>query len=232
MNKKAFLVGALAAGAWFWYKTRINYIDYGVVTNDGVDEDSESLTDSAGGYVKASLNQLTGISIGDGVNDNLLTSIAGINYLKGWENPAKKGRNSAGLWFEHDDGAGIPTIGYGHKILPLENFDNGLNDAEIESLFVDDLSQHAQCIYDFVKVPLTQNQFDALVSFVYNVGKGAFKKSTLLKRLNAGLYSEAADQFMRWVYAGGVVMSGLYNRRYSDMQVFRNGVYKQYYIAK
>ncbi|KQD16250.1 lysozyme [Acinetobacter baumannii] len=69
-------------------------------------------------------------------------------------------------------------------------------------------------------MPLTQNQFDALVSLAYNIGSGAFKGSTLLKLLNKGDYKGAADQFLVWNKAGGKVMKGLVRRREAERALF------------
>ena len=71
-----------------------------------------------------------------------------------------------------------------------------------------------------VKVPLNQNQFDALVSFEYNVGYGAFKNSTMLKFINVSHFPLASGQFDRWVYAGGKVLQGLVNRRKAEKDLF------------
>ncbi|EBR2768987.1 lysozyme [Salmonella enterica] len=71
-----------------------------------------------------------------------------------------------------------------------------------------------------VRVKLTQGQFDALVSFAYNVGSRALSTSTLLKKLNAGDIKGAADEFLRWNKAGGKVMLGLTNRRKAERDVF------------
>ena len=75
-----------------------------------------------------------------------------------------------------------------------------------------------------VTVPLTQPQFDALVSFVFNVGAGAFRKSTLLKKLNAGDYAEATAEFPRWVKGGGKTLPGLVVRRAAEMLLFGSEV--------
>ncbi|ECH8732856.1 lysozyme [Salmonella enterica subsp. enterica] len=75
-------------------------------------------------------------------------------------------------------------------------------------------------VLKFVRVKLTQGQFDALVSFVYNVGSRALSTSTLLKKLNAGDIKGAADEFLRWNKAGGKVMLGLTNRRKAERDVF------------
>ncbi|WP_312069487.1 lysozyme, partial [Acinetobacter sp.] len=75
-------------------------------------------------------------------------------------------------------------------------------------------------VNNLVKVPLSQNQFDALVSLTYNIGSTAFKNSTLLKKLNAKDYAGAADQFLRWNKGGGKVLKGLVRRREAERALF------------
>jgi lysozyme len=79
--------------------------------------------------------------------------------------------------------AGYWTIGFGHRILSTESFIS-ITEAEAEQLLIKDVGIAENCINNLVKVPITQNQFDALVSFVYNVGCEAFKNSTMLRLLN------------------------------------------------
>lgn len=95
------------------------------------------------------------------------------------------------------DTKGIPTIGIGHT---GPDVFMGLvwSDAQIDWAFSNDV-EWAEEEVDKVITPLTKNQYDALVSFVFNIGATAFRKSTLLKLLNQGLYEEAAKQFDRWV---------------------------------
>jgi lysozyme len=83
-----------------------------------------------------------------------------------------------------------------------------------------DLKIFERAVNGAVKVPLTQNQFDALVSLSYNIGVGAFKKSTLLKKLNSGDYKGAANQFDVWVNAGGKRLAGLVRRRAIEKKLF------------
>lgn len=114
--------------------------------------------------------------------------------------------------------AGIWTIGYGHT--------KGVKDGQIitqeqaEEFLREDLRIFEQTVESCVKVPLSQNQFDALVSFCYNCGSGALKTSTLLRLLNEGNYSSAADQFLRWNKAGGKVLAGLTRRREEERVMF------------
>lgn len=115
--------------------------------------------------------------------------------------------------------AGIWTIGYGHT--------KGVKDGMIitqeqaEEFLREDLRIFEQTVESCVKVPLSQNQFDALVSFCYNCGSGALRTSTLLRLLNEGNYSSAADQFLRWNKAGGKVLVGLTRRREEEREMFK-----------
>ena len=83
-----------------------------------------------------------------------------------------------------------------------------------------DMIEFEKTVNDSVKVPLSQNQFDALVSLAYNIGSGAFKNSTLLKKLNAKDYAGAADQFLVWNKGGGKVLKGLVRRRDAERALF------------
>jgi len=115
--------------------------------------------------------------------------------------------------------AGKPTIGYGHLILKGEQFGE-ITEAEAEILLQKDLAGIENEVNSQVKVPLTQNQFDALISFTYNVGPGNLSRSTLLRKLNTGEYEEASKQFKRWVYGGGVILPGLVTRREEEKDLF------------
>jgi len=118
--------------------------------------------------------------------------------------------------------AGIWTIGWGHTGTDVYK---GLviTLAEAEDLLERDLRTSEGYVNSLVKVKLTQNQFDALVSFIYNVGGGAFKGSTLLRLLNAGDYKGAADQLLRWDKAKGKVLAGLTKRRQKERELFLRG---------
>ncbi|WP_319422750.1 lysozyme [Pleurocapsa sp. FMAR1] len=91
---------------------------------------------------------------------------------------------------------------------------------EAERLLKEDLSIFEKAVTRFVTVPLNQNQFDALVSFTFNVGVGAFSKSTLLKLLNYKDYQKAANEFSRWTRGGGRILPGLINRRKDEHELF------------
>ena len=120
--------------------------------------------------------------------------------------------------------AGVPTIGYGTTVYP-----NGikvkLSDQKITQQLAETFLQHhvnviEKNVLSLVKVALKQNQFDALVSFSYNVGVGAFGDSTLLKLLNAGDIDGASKQFDRWNKTGGKVSNGLTRRRNAEKALF------------
>ncbi len=87
--------------------------------------------------------------------------------------------------------------------------------------FASDLMKFEQAVSLLVKVPLTQYQFDALVSFAYNLGIGSLKSSTLLKMLNEGYYSNAGLQILRWTKNDGVEMAGLVRRRKAELKMFK-----------
>lgn len=114
--------------------------------------------------------------------------------------------------------AGILTIGYGHTHNVKEGDTCTPEQAGVwlkEDCLVAELTIRAN-----VKVPLSQNQFDALVSFIFNLGSGNFVGSTLLKKLNAGDYAGAAAEFDRWVNAGGRELPGLVERRAVEKALF------------
>lgn len=122
------------------------------------------------------------------------------------------------------DSAGLPTIGYGHLIRPHENIPERITQAYATVLLRQDLNVAEACVNRLVRVELTQQQYDALVSFTFNLGCGALSKSTLLKRLNAGDHHAAAREFLKWVYAGGRKVEGLMNRRVAERAMFSSGV--------
>lgn len=152
--------------------------------------------------------------IGVGVMLFMRISKTGIDRLKQHEAlRLEPYRDQAGHW----------TIGYGHKLKPDEWWDR-ITEQKAEDLLRADLAEAEQAIADLVDVPLTQGQYDALVSFVFNVGVSAFRDSTLLRKLNTGDHAGAAAEFPRWKYVtqGGekVVSEGLLSRREREQQLF------------
>jgi len=114
--------------------------------------------------------------------------------------------------------AGVWTIGYGHIRTVREGMK--ITEADAEYLLKSDLEISEKIVSRLVEVPLTDNQFSALVSFVFNVGGGNFERSTLLKLLNRGWYEQVPAQFMRWNKAGGSVVTGLTRRRTAEAQLW------------
>ena len=114
--------------------------------------------------------------------------------------------------------AGVWTIGWGHTRTAKEG--QVITIEQAEKLLIADLRDFESTVNAFVKVDLTQNQFDALVSFAFNVGSGAFRGSTLLKKLNSGDYQGASEEFPRWNKADGRVSIGLQKRREKERQLF------------
>lgn len=118
--------------------------------------------------------------------------------------------------------AGKPTIGYGHVVKDGESFTT-LTEKEATQLLKSDCAIAENCVNKLVKVPLNQNQFDALVSFAFNVGCNAFFTSSLLKMLNKSDFIGAAEQFGRWIHANGVALPGLVTRRRKEKELFLGG---------
>lgn len=121
--------------------------------------------------------------------------------------------------------AGVPTIGYGST-----RYENGtkvsMSDAPItqdraNAIMLATLqSEYAPAVDRYVKVPLTQGQYDALVDFAYNAGAQNLRNSTLLRKLNTGDYPGAAAEFDKWVYGGGKELPGLVKRRALERALF------------
>ena len=123
----------------------------------------------------------------------------------------------------YDDGVGVWTIGFGTIKYPDGNRVKKGDACTLEQAkeyMRHDLIEFEHTVNSSVKVPLNQNQFDALVSLAYNIGSNAFKSSTLVKKLNTGDYQGAADQFNVWINAGGKRMQGLVNRRDREKLLF------------
>ena len=118
----------------------------------------------------------------------------------------------------YQDSVGVWTIGYGHT----KGVYNGMTitQEETEQMLLTELEEYEGYIENMVTVPLTQNQFDALVVWIYNLGPTNFKNSTLLKELNAGNYNAAGQEITRWNKAGGKVLAGLVKRREAEAELF------------
>ena len=120
--------------------------------------------------------------------------------------------------------AGVPTIGYGATYYPdgrrVTMQDRPVTVAQATDMLRSMLASYEAGVSRYVQVPLTQGQFDALVSFAYNLGLSALKGSTLLRLVNARDYAGAAAQFVRWNRAGGKVLPGLTRRREAERVMF------------
>lgn len=142
---------------------------------------------------------------------NLKISQEGISLIKKFEGCELTAYQcSAGVW----------TIGYGHTKGIEEGME--ITQQEAEDMLVEELHEYENYINDNVTAPLSQNQFDAMVSWVYNLGPANLKSSTLLKVLNAGKYDEVPFQMKRWNKAGGVTLEGLIRRREAESLLFQN----------
>lgn len=136
----------------------------------------------------------------------------GIEHIKRWEGLRTNAyKCPANVW----------TIGYGHTKTAKPGM--MISHLEAEELLRKDLKRFEDAVRRLVRVPLNQGQFDALVSFAFNVGTEAFRRSTLLRLLNEGKYNTAALQFHRWVYAGGKKLPGLIRRRNDEHGLFTEG---------
>lgn len=150
------------------------------------------------------------------------TSLSGEALIKKWEGFFSR---------RYLDPVGVPTIGYG----TIQNKKLGIyitrgmtvTKDEATQLMRKELRWAEKFVLKKIKVPLKQHQFDAIMSFVYNLGVGNFSRSTLLKKLNRGDYEGAAEQFSRWVWATDrrmkrrVKLRGLVNRRRDEAKMFR-----------
>jgi lysozyme len=152
----------------------------------------------------------------------------GLELLKQWEGFELK---------VYKDSAGLLTIGVGHLLTKSElssgkivingqtvKYANGLTDQQALDLLSQDVQPAETTVNSNVKVLLNQDQFDALVSFTFNVGGGAFKGSTLLKLLNQKQYTEVPTQLLRWTRAGGKVVQGLLNRRQNEIKLWNGQI--------
>lgn len=118
----------------------------------------------------------------------------------------------------YQDSVGIWTVGYGH-IAGVKEGDICTQE-EADEWLRTDVGTAERCVNNSVRVTLSQGQFDALVSFVFNLGCAALRNSTLLRKLNDGDDDGAAQQFMHWNHAGGQVVAGLTRRRQAEMELF------------
>ncbi len=115
--------------------------------------------------------------------------------------------------------AGYPTIGYGHVVKPQEReqFAGGIAPEQAETLLRQDVQTAERAVLRLITVPLTDGQFDALVSFTFNLGAGALQRSTLRRKVNRGNHAAVPAEFRKWVWAGGKKLDGLVKRREAEI---------------
>jgi lysozyme len=118
---------------------------------------------------------------------------------------------------------GTLTIGYGHT--KGVYIGQKINEAQATNFLLEDLYTAQKAVFDAVKVPITQNMLDALVSFAFNVGSDAFKGSTLLKKVNLKDFTAAALEFPKWIYSKKQVVSGLVKRRANEKALFEKAMF-------
>ena len=151
--------------------------------------------------------------------DTLERTGLGANKMKISEEGISLIKHFEGCGLEaYQDSIGIWTIGFG-TIKGVKEGDK-INQDEAEHLLQEEMPEYEGYINDMVKVPLEQNQFDALCSWVFNLGPKNLQESTLLKLLNAGDYHTTPEQIKRWNKAGGVILGGLVKRREAEANLF------------
>lgn len=138
------------------------------------------------------------------------TSEQGINLIKNFE----------GLKTEiYVCPSGYKTIGYGHVVRGM-NHKATIDLLEAENFLLEDIEKAEEAVFRNVNVELEQGQFDALVSFTFNLGSAALQRSTLRQKINRCEYDLVPKEFRRWIYAGGMIMSGLVRRREAEVELF------------
>lgn len=158
----------------------------------------------------------------------------GINMLKRFEGCVKIGDKHV----VYDDKTGKPvnsdeklpkgaTIGYGHLIKSGEDFKNGITERQATEILRLDILTAERAVKDNITVPLSQNQYDALVSLAYNIGAKNFADSTVVKYVNDSNYHDAKYRTLEsawkaWNKSGGMKMTGLSNRRHQEFKLFNN----------
>jgi GH24 family phage-related lysozyme (muramidase) len=131
----------------------------------------------------------------------------------------------------YQDSVGVWTIGYGHTSMagpPSVGPNMSITAAEAEKILKQDLGVFEKAVSDATTRTPTSDQFSAMVSFTFNVGASAFRESTLLRKHNGGDISGAANEFLRWVFAGGQKLPGLERRRKAERALYLSQDYHQF----
>jgi lysozyme len=121
--------------------------------------------------------------------------------------------------------AGYPTVGYGHVVLAHEQaqFAGGIMESDATELLRKDVGIAERAVLRLISVPLTNGQFDALVSFTFNLGAGALQRSTLRRKANRGEHEGVPAELMKWVWAAGKRLPGLVRRRRAEASAYSSG---------
>ncbi len=122
----------------------------------------------------------------------------------------------------YKDVAGFPTIGYGHLVSPHEfsSFQQAITKNKAEELLSQDIRISEIAVSRLIKSSINQNQFDALVSFTFNLGEAALQRSTLRQKVNRSEHEQVPTEFLRWIYAGNRKVSGLIRRRQAEANLY------------
>jgi lysozyme len=166
-------------------------------------------------------------------------AVAGIIFMLSKTNAGKSWIEKLASLLGHEEGerltvyqdtGGAWTVGKGHLVLPTDEVRgqklhpygpvSTITKAESDAFFAHDMKIATDTVDEFVHVPLTENQRVALASLAYNIGRSAFKSSTLLRKLNAGDYTGAAAEFNRWIYDNGAIDRVLVARRQRETDLF------------
>ena len=142
--------------------------------------------------------------------NSLSISTDGINLIKSFEGCRL---------IAYKDSVNVLTIGWGHTgadVLEKQE----ISQEQADTLLQNDLNKVCASVNNLIKVLLSQNKMDALVSFTFNLGSGNLGSSTLLRLINMGAYNDASKQFIRWNKAGGKVLDGLTRRRKAEQALF------------
>lgn len=169
---------------------------------------------AGGRLTQVQVDQLNKAADGLVTGSSMTTSQTGINLITSFENLELKAYLCpAGVW----------TIGFGTTVYPdatkVKKGDTCTAE-QAKAYFAYDLKRFENVVNNGLTVLVNQNQFDALISLTYNIGETAFKKSTLLKLLNANKFTEASDQFTVWNKGNGKVLNGLVRRRAAERVLF------------
>lgn len=169
---------------------------------------------------------------------NMKMSDEGINWLKSKEDKILDKNGNHVVYDDQTkrpvpDGAPLPagaTIGYGHLIKSGEDFRGGITEKQAINLLRADIATAERAVRDNITVPITQHQYDALVSLAYNIGSGAFANSTVVQYINnpdftSSQYPSLESAWRAWNRAQGAVSNGLINRRNYEWNMYNNGTY-------